>query len=358
MPTTDNKNDLKPTPDTPAEAMAELATDGLPPWMTKTLEFLKKYQNVAYAVATVLLLSWAVIRFQEKRREAKIDTAEWELEQAQSTDALRALLEKYQGLPIEPRIRLRIAVKLLDETKHDEALKELGELKTKFPDSVAGKLAGQLEKTAMENREWDAKGGKLEQKLNELKEANKDENPVKPTDAVKIDDTALPRVRLDASTGPIVIELDEDDAPNATAAFIRQVEKEFYNKTHVYKVEKDAAVFMGDPMPDGSAPRGFTIPFESSKMPAAAGTVALVRDLPAEGQPDTDALKNTGSTRFVIFTGDVPQYAGKFLVVGRVVEGLDAVRKMQPIDEIRTAKVVQKRSHPYLPKENAVETPK
>lgn len=358
MPTTDNKNDLKPTPDSPAEALATPANEELPAWMTKSLDFLKKYQNVFYAIATVVLLSWAVLRFQEKRKEAKINTAAWELEQAQSVDALRALLEKYQGLAVEPFIRLRIGNKLLEEEKYDEALKEFGELKAKFGNTLPGKLAGQQEKTAMENKEWAGKDGKLNAKLKELRDANKDENPIKPTDAVKIDDKALPRVRLDASTGPIVIELDEDDAPNATAAFIRQVEKEYYNKTHVYKVEKDAAVFLGDPMPDGSAPRGFTIPFESSKLPAAAGTVALVRDLPAEGQPDTDALKNTGSTRFVIFTGDVPQYAGKFLVIGRVVEGLDGVRKMQPIDEIRTAKVVQKRSHPYLPKENAAETPK
>ena len=115
---------------------------------------------------------------------------------------------------------------------------------------------------------------------------------------------------------------------------------------------------MGDPMPDGNSARGFTIPFESSNLPATAGTVALVRDLPPEGQPDTDGLKNTGSTRFVIFTGDVPQYAGKFLVIGRVVEGLDAVRKLNLLDKIRGTKMLQKRSHPYLPKENPVEPPK
>ena len=57
MPTTDNKNDLKPTPDSPAEALATPANEELPAWMTKSLDFLKKYQNVFYAIATVVLLS-------------------------------------------------------------------------------------------------------------------------------------------------------------------------------------------------------------------------------------------------------------------------------------------------------------
>ncbi|MEK7467942.1 MAG: peptidylprolyl isomerase [Planctomycetota bacterium] len=358
MPTADNKNELKSTSESPAAAMAELATEGLPPWATKALEFAKKYQNVFYAVATVLLLTWAVLKFQARRKEEKIDASWAELGQAQSVDALRSLLVKYQGLPVEPYIRLRIGNKLAEEEKYDEAIKEFGELKSKFSGTLAGGLGAQQEKTTQEIKAWSGKGGMLEKKLDELRAANKDEVKPVPGVGVKIDDKALPRVELDLSTGKVVIELDEDDAPNATATFIRQIEKQYYDRTSVYKVEKDAAVFLGDPMPDGSAPRLFTIPFESSKLPAVAGTVALVRDLPPEGQPDTDALKNTGSTRFVIFTGEVPQYAGRFLVIGRVVEGLDAVRKLMPLDQLRSGKMLQKRGHPYLPKENAVEPPK
>ena len=37
---------------------------------------------------------------------------------------------------------------------------------------------------------------------------------------------------------------------------------------------------------------------------------------------------------------------------------IDKDLRAMPAAEIRTAKVVQKRSHPYLPKENAVEPPK
>ncbi|KAF0245090.1 MAG: peptidyl-prolyl [Planctomycetota bacterium] len=358
MPTADNKNETKATADSPAAAMAELATEGLPPWATKSLDVAKKYQNVFYAVATVGLLTWAVLKFQARRKEEKINAGWSELGQAQSVDALRALLEKYKGLAIEPYIRLRIGNKLVEEEKLDEALKEFGELKAKFNETLPGKLAGQQEKSVQESKAWSGKDGMLEKKLNELRAAEKALAPIPtPGNRVKIDDKELPRVELDLSTGKVLIELDELDAPNATAAFIREVEKNYYNPTNIYKIEKDTAVFMGDPMPDGSAPRLFTIPFESSKMPAAAGTVALVRDLPPEGQPDTDVLKNTGSTKFVIFTGDVPQYAGKFLVIGRVVEGLDAVRKLTLLDKLREAKVIQKRSHPYLPKENAVEKP-
>ncbi|MCE9582728.1 MAG: peptidylprolyl isomerase [Planctomycetes bacterium] len=354
MPTAENKNDLKPDTNTPAAAAAEIV-DGLPPWMTGFLEFLKKYQNVFYAIATVALLTWAVLKFQAKRKEEKLNTAEWEFSQAQSVDALRALRDKYAGLPIEPRIRFQIGNKLVEDEKLDEAIKEFDELAAKFPESLPGKLAGSQSKTAKENKEWNAKGGKLDQKLEELRKASADEkkpDPKNPLTAVKIDDKALPRVEFQTPLGNVLVELDEDDAPNATANLISLIEKTFYTKTWVYKVEKDSAVFFGDPMPDGSAPRGFTIPFESSKIPASGGVLALVRDLPAEGQPDSDDLKNTASTKLVIFTGEVPQYAGRYLVIGRVVEGMDFVRKLAEKDEIRSARVVVKRSHAYVPKEN------
>ena len=195
MPTTDNKNELKPTPDSPAAAMSELATEGLPPWATKSLEFAKKYQNVFYAIATVTLLTWAVLKFQARRKEEKINDGWDDLAKAQSVDALRGLLEKCQGLPIEPYIRLRIANKLTDDGKLDEAIKEFGELKTKFNETLPGKLAGQQEKTVQENKAWSGKDGLLEKELDKLRMANKDEVKLTPAVGVKIEDKELPRGR-------------------------------------------------------------------------------------------------------------------------------------------------------------------
>lgn len=358
MPTEDARKDLKPAAESPAAAAAQLLDEGLPPWLAGVSEFVKKYQNVLYAIATVVLLTWAILTFQSKRKNEQMNSAEWELKQAESVEALRGVLDKYQGLAIEPRIRLRIADKLMQDNKIDDAIKEFETVKSKWPESLPGKLAAARLGTAKENKDWDGKGGTLEKKLEELRKMNPEETPTVtlPT-AVKIDDAAPPQVELTTSAGPVVIELDEDAAPNATAAFVRSVETQYYDKTAVYKVEKDVAVFMGDILPTGDSPRSWSIPFESSKLPDISGAVALVRDLPAEGKEDSDALRNTGAFRFVIFTGDAPpQYKGKFLIVGRVTKGIETVRKLATTDKIVLAKMLNKKGHPYSPK--TVEAPK
>jgi peptidyl-prolyl cis-trans isomerase B (cyclophilin B) len=347
-------------PDAPAaDAVARRKETELPPidatpeWVTSSVEFLKKWQNVFYAVATVGLLTWAVVRFRTTQAEKKADEAAFELSQATTTDAIRALLAKYPDDAITPQIKFELAVRLaaegeLDASKTEEALKLFEELDRSHGRTLHGKLAGQRLKTIQDNLKFD-----LNQKLAGLRkdeEQERDKERIK--QGPKIDDKELPTVTLRIGKAGLVIELAEDDAPNAVANFIRQVEKGAYEKTYVYRVEEGLAVFMGDPVQDGSSTPPYTIPFETSKFGPISGVVALVRDLPAEGGADSDALKATACQRFVIFIGDATKYEGKFLTIGRVTGSLDDVRALKTGDVISSVKVTRKRSHEYVPKEN------
>jgi len=355
MPTAENDKDTRPKLP-PGRTLDSVIAEheGLPLWMQRIFEGVKTYQNVIYAVLTVVLLSWAILKFRATQAEARVQEAWWELEQAKSPEALRALAEKYDDLPIAPFIRLQLGRALMDGQRYEEAMTELQLAKTRWPESMPGKLAGTLLNSVGEIKGWGGKDGLLEQKLAELrKEKVRDEGPPRDTHSPNINDAGLPEVEIATPGGKVTIELDEETAPNAVAAFVRNVERGLYGKSYVWKVEPEA-VFLGDSLPDGTGPVGATIAWESSALGnsgAKSGLVALVRTLPAEGQEDTEALRNSAAFRFVIFTADAPLYDGKFLVVGRVKDGLDAVRKLQQKETIFSARMLQKRSHPYEPKE-------
>jgi cyclophilin family peptidyl-prolyl cis-trans isomerase len=227
-------------------------------------------------------------------------------------------------------------------------MKLFEDLESNSGQTLFGKLAGQRLKTMRDNLSFD-----LNQKLAALrKEEAADKEKEKVKVGPRIDDKELPTVVLSVGTLGIAIELAEDDAPNAVANFIRQDEKGAYDKTYDYKVEYGVAIFLGDPVQDGSSTPPYTIPFETSKLPAASGVVALVRDLPAEGAEDSDALKATACQRLVIFIGDAAKYEGRFLTIGRVTSSIDAVRTLKAGETVSAARVTRKRSHEYVPKEN------
>ncbi len=70
----------------------------------------------------------------------------------------------------------------------------------------------------------------------------------------KADD--LPRVLLETTRGPVVIELFEDQAPNTVANFIQLVESGFYDGSDFYQVVDDFVAQGGDPIGDGSGTSG------------------------------------------------------------------------------------------------------
>jgi cyclophilin family peptidyl-prolyl cis-trans isomerase len=363
MATAGNEKDLKPTPDrpqSPASAALELIDEGLPPWAKGLLDFLKRWQNVIYAIATVALLAWALLKFRARQRETADEEATTELAKAVTVDELRQLSEKYPDLKSTPLIRLKLANALAKDQRWEEALKEYEAIVKGWPDSLPAKLAKAQATTAEESKSWAGPGGILEKKLEDLRQEERDaearESGRSTTGGPVISDKDLPLVEFSLSTRESFrVELDEDGAPNAVAQFMKLAQSTFYDGTYVYRVDAGKAAYLGDPSVEGTTAAQDTIPFESSALPAKAGAVALVRDLPAEGQPDSDALKNTASFRLVIVTAeDAPELAGKHVVIGYVAAGgLDVVRRLKAADKIGAVKILRRRGHDYLPKYNS-----
>lgn len=161
----------------------------------------------------------------------------------------------------------------------------------------------------------------------------------------------LPRVTIETSKGPIVVELFENEAPNTVANFISLVEKGFYDGTPFHRVIGGFMAQGGDPTGTGTGGPGYVIECECQEPGARKhflGSLSMAH-----------AGEDTGGSQFFLTFRPTEHLDGKHTVFGRVIEGFDVLPKLtrtegqfaggQP-DEIVKAEVIRKRDHDYNPK--------
>ncbi len=162
----------------------------------------------------------------------------------------------------------------------------------------------------------------------------------------------LPRVKLVTSKGDIVIELFEDQAPDAVGNFVSLVEQGFYNGLAFHRVLPAFMAQGGCPRGDGTGDPGYQIYCECGRddhRKHFRGTMSMAH-----------AGKDTGGSQFFLTFLPTPHLNGKHTAFGRVVEGMDVLAKLQRIDpsgdgptpeadKIETAEVIRKRDHEYKP---------
>ena len=158
----------------------------------------------------------------------------------------------------------------------------------------------------------------------------------------------LPQVVMVTSRGTIKLELFENQAPNTATNFISLADKGFYDGTKFHRVEP-MVIQGGDPNTKegatgfpGQGNPGYYIPDEYKRDDHRnhfAGSLAMAR---------TNA-PNSAGCQFYITPVPAPQWNGNYCVFGRVIDGLDVVRKMKKDDVIQSVTVVRKRPHEYVP---------
>ncbi|MCR5162669.1 MAG: peptidylprolyl isomerase [Thermoguttaceae bacterium] len=163
----------------------------------------------------------------------------------------------------------------------------------------------------------------------------------------------LPRVTLDTTKGKIVLELYEDQAPNTVANFVYLAEKGYYDGMFFEQVIPGEGAVAGRSLETPEGDPGWTIRDEFDPTTSRnhyRGTISMLR-----GEPNS-----AGSTFFISFS-PIKDLDGKYVVFGRVVEGMDVLTKLQIMDpanpdpmaepdQIEKASAVTKRDHKYRPK--------
>jgi len=162
----------------------------------------------------------------------------------------------------------------------------------------------------------------------------------------------LPRVRLRTTKGDIVVELFENEAPDTVGNFVRLVEQGFYDGLSFHCVLGGFGAQGGCAGADGTGGPGYNIYCESygdDYRKHFRGTLAMAH-----------AGRDTGGSQFFIAFRPIPHLNGKHTAFGRVIEGMEVLKKLQRIDpdadgskpeadKIIKAEVVRRRDHEYRP---------
>ena len=168
----------------------------------------------------------------------------------------------------------------------------------------------------------------------------------------------LPRVKFMTTQGEFVIELFENEAPQTVANFISLVESGFYDDLYFHTVIQQTAAETGVAAGAGVfRDVGYTIYDEYDKPDARlhfSGSVSMVSEEP-----------NSGAARFFVSLAPLPNFNGKRTVFGRILTGMDTVYRINHTyrieegeqiqienftpDKVKSAQVLRKRDHEYLP---------
>ena len=173
-----------------------------------------------------------------------------------------------------------------------------------------------------------------------------------------------PLVEFQTSKGRIVVELFEDNAPEAVNSFIYLVEKKFYNDRSFFRVEQHTCAQTGCEKGDGSSNAGYVFAGEAKKENRRdhfRGSVSIALGV----DEATDAVdQNSGGSQFYFCFLPLLHLNEDFTVFGRIVEGQPSINLLRVMnltnekekkdssknpDFIHSAKVIRKRDHEYKP---------
>tara|TARA_Y100000816_G_scaffold219140_1_gene164137 strand:- start:161 stop:805 length:645 start_codon:yes stop_codon:yes gene_type:complete len=136
---------------------------------------------------------------------------------------------------------------------------------------------------------------------------------------------------LNAPCGNVIIELYPEIAPNSVKRFKFLIKKGKYDKVAFHRVIKDTLVQAGDL--EFGRRNNLNYSFIGTGK-SGYGTINSELDNPFDFKAGSVALartnqKNTEDSQFFILLVDAPLYEGEYSPVGKVIYGLDVLRKIK-----------------------------
>lgn len=163
----------------------------------------------------------------------------------------------------------------------------------------------------------------------------------------------LPRVKFETTRGDFIVELFEDDVPEAVASFMYLVQTKFYENLPFYRVARGFGALAGCPEGNGTGGPGYEVYVDiKNHRSHMQGTLSML----------TTERWTCDSKFFITFK---PTAVGKatrrYVVFGRIIEGLEVALRLNaadsrspvsdlPPDRILKATVLRKRDHRYRPR--------
>lgn len=141
----------------------------------------------------------------------------------------------------------------------------------------------------------------------------------------------MPYVELQTTMGNIVIELNQEKAPNTVANFLEYVKSGHYDGTIFHRVI-DGFMIQGGGMDANMKEKSTNAPIQNEAdngLKNEVGTIAMART----SDPHSATAQffiNVKDNSFLNFSGKNPQGWG-YAVFGKVTEGMDIVNKIKGV---------------------------
>jgi hypothetical protein len=313
---------MKPGADAPVPGQAG--------WLARLNEIGERHATAIIAASTLLIILTVLLFAKGAYDRSQIERAEQDLAKASSVETLETLKTKYADTPVAPRIVYKLANRLADDGKLDAAVAEYKNFLNKWPlDPFKPQVDAAL--VAVErNRAFND-----ERKPVRLKEQSLQSHPRQfpalkdPRLQFGPERPANPVAELSTPSGPVKIELFEDDAPNGVAAFVKLAEAK-----HFDGLKWEAGEGRLRSAKKADAPETKLAVEDTASVSAEAGAVLLVRK---DGANHAEQIEILTRAQFGLKDATI---------IGVVKEGLDKLKKDEAIGSL---KVVSKRDHPYEP---------
>ncbi len=140
--------------------------------------------------------------------------------------------------------------------------------------------------------------------------------------------TASLHATVQTTRGRFRIQLLPAEAPGTVARFTELARRHFFDGLTFHRVVPGFVAQGGDPRGDGYGGPGWSQRCEDNRVPYVRGTVGMAL-----------AGRDTGGSQFFITYGLEPHLDGHYTAFGRVDQGMEVVKRLQPGDVIRTLRI-------------------
>jgi cyclophilin family peptidyl-prolyl cis-trans isomerase len=264
------ERDYMKGPDSPPAAPG-----GSPKWLDRLNEIGERHATAIIAVSTGLIILTVLIFAKYFYDKSQVERAETELTSAESAEQLTELKTKFGSTPVGSRIVFKLANRLYEDGKLDQARTEYKQFLEKYPQDrlsvFVTRALNSLEKNAkyeVEGKEARLKEHRLlshPRQLAELKDPRYQWGPLPQVNPV---------VKIELASGPVKVELFEDEAPNAVAAFIKLAGQKYFDGLKWELIGTNDRI---QTQPKAENPSDLVLGVEDSKKPAEAFSLVLVK---------------------------------------------------------------------------------
>lgn len=293
----------------------------------------EKHATAIISISTGLIILTVLLFAKYFYDKAQVERAEQELAAAESLEQLSTLKTKYGTTPVAPRILFRLANKYYEDGKLDDARNAYKEFQNRFPQDRLAVFVVRALNSLERNAKFDTEGKEARLKQHFL--------APHPRDLAAIKDPRVqwgpapegrPVVEIELGAGTLKVELYEDEAPNAVAAFLKLAGSNAFDGQKWDMIGGDERV-----QAQAKSDADLTLAVEDTKKSAEAFSLVLPKK---EGGVSGSQFQIL--LRPVIDLRDVT-------IFGTVIDGSAALKGVKKDDAIKAVKVVSKRSHPYEP---------